>query len=104
MGPSKTDVGETLLQPDAGGGAYVVPPNLGETQVWRAGSASDEGVYVMQNQAVPVMRTSALMPCVTVDGAVRTATYGELRNMRNWIDMGSIPESVQYEPMHLGQP
>ena len=104
MAPSTNDAGETLLQPDAAGAAYVVPPTLGEQQVWKAGSASDEGVFVVTNQAVPLMRTNSLMPTATVDGAVRTATYGELRNMRNWVDMGSIPDSVQYEPLHLGQP
>ena len=104
MGPSQTEMGETLLRPDSPGAAYVVPPNLGERPIWKSGAAGDEGVYVLENQAVPVMRTNALMPTATVDGSVRTATYGELRNMRNWIDMGSIPDSVQFEPMHTGQP
>ncbi|MFM7808956.1 MAG: hypothetical protein ACKPEA_13680, partial [Planctomycetota bacterium] len=104
MGPSQTEMGETLLRPDSPGAAYVVPPNLGERPIWKSGAAGDEGVFVLENQAVPVMRTNALMPTATVDGSVRAATYGELRNMRNWIDMGSIPDSVQFEPMHTGQP
>jgi hypothetical protein len=104
MAPSKNEAGETVPQPSAAGAPYAAPPFLGETQVWKTGSASDEGVFVVQNEAIPLMRSSALMPLATVDGTVRTATYGDLRNMRNWVDMGSIPDSMQFEAVHTGKP
>lgn len=104
MGPSRNEVGETQLQPDAAGAPYVSPPALGTRQVWRTGTAGDEGVFVVENQAVPLMRTSSLMPCATVDGAVRTASYSDLRNMRNWLDIGSIPDSIQFDSLHVGTP
>ena len=75
-----------------------------QTQAWKTGSLGDEGVFVMENQPVPLMRSNALMPVATVDGAVRTATYGELRNMRNWVDIASIPDSVQFDALHTGTP
>lgn len=104
MAASIQDAGEIGLNPDAPGAAYVAPPFLGEKAIWKTGSMSDEGVFVIANEAVPMMRTSAAMPCATVDGTVRSATYAELRNMRNWVDMGTIPDSVQFEALHTGTP
>ncbi len=104
MGASDSDMGYAQPQPNAPGAPYVVPPFLGSKAIWQTSAASDDGIKVLQNEAVPLSRAGTPMPFVTVDGSTSTGSYGQLRDMRHWIDVAKLPTEVQFEGLHGDDP
>ncbi len=92
------------------GSAWVVPPMLGQTQVWQpfmgnpqnVGMAGgDEGtaafmpqsswtdtgiLQVFVTQSVPIRRHNRKVAVIHADGSASGASIGELMDMRRWID------------------
>jgi prepilin-type N-terminal cleavage/methylation domain-containing protein len=104
MGASATGAAITQPLPGTPGAPYVAPPMLGTKAIWQASDDGTDGIKVLQNEAVPLSREASPMPFVTVDGTTATAGYGQLRDMRHWIDVAKLPIEVQFDAIHADDP
>jgi prepilin-type N-terminal cleavage/methylation domain-containing protein len=89
---------------DAAGAAWCCPTFLGTTPIWKTGFSGGGSITLTVSQAVPLSRYSNEIGTVFVDGSTSMVNYGQLADMRSWINLPELPNAQNDEAVHSGKP
>ena len=96
--------GYSKPDPDAAGAAWCCPAFLGTTAIWKTGFSGGGSITLSVSQAVPLSRYSNEIGTVFVDGNTSLVNYGQLADMRSWINLPELPNAQNDEAVHSGKP
>ncbi len=102
--PTAMDAKAGYREPDptAPGAAWLTPPWLGEERIWKISSGDINSLGLYTDQGVPLMRYSKQIPAAKGDGSTRLENYGDLDDMRAWLNLPDISNAQKQRPMHTG--
>ncbi len=101
-GQQEVQGGYREADPLSAGAAWVTPPWLGTDRIWSISNADSSSLAVYTGQAVPLMRYSNQIPAAKGDGSTKLQDYGDLNDMREWLNLSDITAEKCRQQTHTG--
>ena len=101
-GQQEVQGGYREADPMSAGAAWVTPPWLGKDRIWSISIADSSSIAVYTDQAVPLMRYSNQIPAAKGDGSTKLQDYGDLNDMREWLNLSDITAEKCRQQTHTG--